>query len=191
MKYWEWEKKSSRFMGNQIRIHALTGEGKPHKETLIEYGPWCTGTGNEIMRALLKEKDRKALADFNSIKIQRIFGRPKSEVIETLLSGIVGTEFYMIAMVLIACKLRRNYGELVEVQCVDSPIRIILIYESGHRITIGEHSGHPDITMMKFGYHGTGPDCFYAFLNESGFDVSLEEIAKIKPPYTLRKKEKV
>lgn len=43
--------------------------------------------------------------------------------------------------------------------------------------------------MIKFGYRGTGPDCFYVFLGESGFNVSLEDIENIKAPCTLRRKE--
>ena len=184
-KYWGREEKQG-LPG--IRMHALTANGKPHKETLIDFGPWRTGRGDEIIKALLKEKHHNILVDFSEKEMRRMFGRPKNEVVRAFLSGIIGTEFYMIAMVLIACKLRRKYGELVEVRCLDDPQRIELIYERGHGFTITEHSGHPDITMIKFGYRGTGPDCFYAFLNEAGFNISLEQIADIKPPHTLYKK---
>jgi hypothetical protein len=186
-KYWASdEKMGNRFTGAiQIRMHALSGEGKPHKETLIDFGPWSTGSGDQIIMALLREKQRNSLNEFSNTEIVRIFGRPKDEVIQAFLSGIIGTECYMIAMVLISCKLRKKHGALIEVRCL--PQRTDLIYKDGHGISFAEHSGHPDITMMKYGYRGTGPDCFYAFLNEAGFSISLEEIAAIKPPYTLKK----
>lgn len=171
-----------------IRMHALSGEGKPDKETLIDFGPWSTGSGDQIIIALLREKQRNALNEFTGEEMMRIFGRPKDKVIQSFLSGRIGTECYMIAMVLIACKLRKKHGQLIEVRCLDDPTRIELVYADGHGISIAEHSGHPDITMMKFGYRGTGPDCFYAFLNEAGFIISLEEIANIKPPYTLKER---
>jgi len=102
-------------------MHALSGEGKHHKETLIDFGPWSTGSGDQIIMALLREKQRNALNELTSEEMTRIFGRPKDEVIQSFLSGMIGTECYMIGMVLIACKLRKKHGNLIEVRCSDNP----------------------------------------------------------------------
>lgn len=89
-----------------------------------------------------------------------------------------------------ARRLIAEHGELVEVRCVSGPpdYRIELEFADGHEEIITQHSGRIDITMMKFGYTGTGTRCFHAFLNEAGFkDVSLEELAAMEGPQVLRK----
>ncbi len=184
-RYWASDERMGSPFAATIRMHALSGEGSPHKETLIDFGPWCTGSGDQILITLFREKGRKSLADFSEEEIQRIFARSKKDVMETLLSGHVGTEFYSIGMVLIACRLRKRHGALVKIQCLDNGY-IELLYGDGHQISIREHSGHPDITMMKFGYAGTGPECFYAFLNENGFSVSMKEVEAITPPHVMQ-----
>lgn len=169
----------------------LFGRDRPHKETLIDFGPWNEDSAVPIYNELLRVKHYESIFDFTDEETRRIFNRPKSEVQGTY--GILGTsECYRIAMVLIAHKLRKTHGDLVEVQCSydpdsEDPWRIKLLYEDRHKINIVRHSGHVDVTMMKFGYQGTGPDCFYVFLNESGFSISLEEVENMEAPCALRK----
>jgi len=101
-------------------------------------------------------------------------------------------ETYEPAMRQEARRLIAEHGDLVEVRCVSGPpdYRIELVFADGHEEIITEHSGRIDITMMKFGYMGTGPRCFHAFLNEAGFkDVSLEQLADMEGPQLLRKGE--
>jgi len=91
-----------------------------------------------------------------------------------------------------ARRLMAEHGDLVEVRCLSGPpnYRIELAFADGHEEIITEHSGRIDITMMKFGYMGTGPRCFHAFLNEVGFkDISYEQLATMEGPQVLRKGE--
>jgi len=76
----------------------------------------------------------------------------------------------------------------VEIRCVacSNSDHIELVFADKHEILIDEHSGNVDITMMKFGYHGTGPKCFHTFLNEAGFNVSFEDVATMKAGTVLR-----
>ncbi|MGB5934217.1 MAG: hypothetical protein WBH57_14280 [Anaerolineae bacterium] len=101
-------------------------------------------------------------------------------------------EIYEQAMRQGARRLIAEHGELVEVRCVSGPpnYRIELVFADGHEETITRHSGRIDITMMKFGYMGTGTRSFHAFLNEAGFkDISLEQLATMEGPQVLRKGE--
>lgn len=34
--------------------------------------------------------------------------------------------------------------------------------------------------MFKFGYSGSGPDCFHAFLEASGFSISKDRVEEAK-----------
>ncbi|MGB3904654.1 MAG: SH3 domain-containing protein, partial [Anaerolineae bacterium] len=104
----------------------------------------------------------------------------------------MGAPMYEQAMRQEARRLISEHGELVEVRCVSGPpdYRIELEFADGHQKVITRHSGQIDITMMKFGYSGTGTDCFWAFLNEAGFkDVSLEQLQTMKGAQVLRKGE--
>ena len=93
------------------------------------------------------------------------------------------------AMRQLARRLIEQHGDLVEVRCVSGhhPCHIELLFASGHQIHVGEHSGQVDITMLKFGYAGAGPDCFRAFLDEAGFHLSPEQIATMQPGSGLRR----
>ncbi len=89
-----------------------------------------------------------------------------------------------------ARRLIAEHGEVVEVRCVSGPpdYRIELEFTDGYQEVIARHSGQIDITMMKFGYSGTGTECFWAFLDEAGFkDVSLQQLQTMKGPQVLRK----
>jgi len=184
-KYWAWESDDFGFSVS-TRSHSLDAHGEAHKETLLRIGPWYRREGgNDLLRALLAEKGCNALADLREQQIRKMFGRSKQDIIDTFMSGCVGTEPYMMGMMLIASKLRKKYGSLKEVHFRDDPHRIELIYRDGHRIVVTEHSGHPDVTMVNFGYSGTGTECLYAFLNESGFDVGMEQLEQMKTPFVL------
>jgi hypothetical protein len=91
-----------------------------------------------------------------------------------------------------ARRLVVQHGDLVEVRCLSGPPdpRIELLFADGHQETITQHSGGIDISMMKFGYSGTGTECFWAFLDEAGFkDLSLEQLQTMEGPQVLRKGE--
>ncbi len=191
--YWAWESQDSPFgISPSIRMHTLDAHGKPHKDTLLKIGPWYHRQGwEDLLRALFKDKGCSALIDLTDKQIKKIFGRSKKDVIDTFLSGgYVSAEPYMIGMVLIASKLRKKHGPLNEVHFSEEPHRIELIYDDNHRIVVAGHDGHPDITMINFGYSGTGPDCLYSFLNESGFNVTMQKLEKIKTPSVLKRPAK-
>jgi hypothetical protein len=99
------------------------------------------------------------------------------------------TDPYLQAMRQLARRLIEEHGNLVEVRCVSGhhPCHIELVFADGHQIRVGEHSGQIDITMLKFGYSGTGPKCFHTFLNEAGFHLSFEQIATMQPGSVLRR----
>ena len=88
----------------------------------------------------------------------------------------------------IAGQMIAQHGKLVEVHCVSGhhPCNIELLFADGHKETVGDHSGRVDISMMKFGYHGTGTKCFYAFLNEAGFNVTFEELVNLENGAVLK-----
>jgi hypothetical protein len=70
----------------------------------------------------------------------------------------------------IAAELAHRYGKLLEARCESkSPWRIVLNFERGSWVVPSNH-------MFKFGYGGSGPDCFHAFLQASGFNISKEQI---------------
>jgi hypothetical protein len=81
-----------------------------------------------------------------------------------------------------------EHGNLGEVRCVSGhdPCRIELVFADGHEVVVGDHSGDVDITMMKFGYRGTGPSCFHAFLSEAGFNITDEQVSEIEAGTILR-----
>ncbi len=83
-----------------------------------------------------------------------------------------------------------GHGELVEVRCVQGPTpswRIELVFADGLETVITESQGTtPNITWMRFGYFGQGPELFHAFLNEAGYSVTYEEIAAMKAGAVLR-----
>jgi hypothetical protein len=83
-----------------------------------------------------------------------------------------------------------GHGDLVEVRCVQGPVpswRIELVFADGLETVITESQGTTaNITWMKFGYFGQGPELFHAFLNEAGYPVTYEEVAAIKAGSVLR-----
>lgn len=81
----------------------------------------------------------------------------------------------------IARQMIAMHGNLVEVNCISGhhPCHIELLFADGHKEIVGDHNGQVDISMMKFGYMGTGTTCFHAFLNEAGFDIAYEELANL------------
>jgi len=88
----------------------------------------------------------------------------------------------------IARNLIQEHGKLIEAHCISGhhPCHIELVFSDGHKIVVGEHSGRAEITMMKFGYHGTGTSCFHAFLDEAGIKVSFNELVQMEGPQILR-----
>lgn len=97
---------------------------------------------------------------------------------------------YEAAMRSEARRLILQHGDLLEVRCVSGPPdpRIELIFSDGHQEAITRHSGRIDISMIKFGYSGTGTECLWTFLDEAGFkDVTLEQLQTMEGPQVLRK----
>ncbi len=89
-----------------------------------------------------------------------------------------------------ARRLIAQHGDLAEVRCLSGlpNTRIELLFADGHQEIITRHSGGTDISIMKFGYSGTGTECFWAFLDEAGFKgVSLAQLQTMKGPQVLRK----
>ena len=71
-----------------------------------------------------------------------------------------------------ASDLARRFGELREARCESkSPWKIVLVF-SGGTFEV------PSDFIFKFGYSGSGTDCFHAFLEASGFKVSKADVVK-------------
>jgi hypothetical protein len=80
----------------------------------------------------------------------------------------------------IATDLRTRFGKLLEVRLESKhPSRIVLVCER-QEVTL------PDEFMFKFGYSGSGPDCFHAFLQASGFNISKQQVETAKEGDILR-----
>lgn len=159
--------------------HDLAVGDKPHRETLI--------SDKQLEDYVAKGKD-------STLWKSRLGPPPPPS----------GALLYECAMFAIAERLRKRHGNLVEARCLNDPRtslgRIELAFEDGHEIIVTEHSGHMDITLIKFGYSGTGPFCFYRFLrscedvaagyNDSYFEfnvVSEKEISMIEAPRVIRR----
>ena len=70
----------------------------------------------------------------------------------------------------IAADVKEQCGRLLEVRLESkSPCRIVLVCER-QTVTL------PSNFIFQFGYSGSGPDCFHAFLQQSGFSVTKEQI---------------
>ncbi len=163
-------------------------ENSAANQTKLPYNLNTLDGRDRLMIQFLKIKKIKSLNELQEEQFLRIFGEEKSHVIDNYLSGIGGTEDKCVAMVIISDKLKRKHGDLEEVHCMDNEL-IALHYKDHHIITIGDHSGDLDLTLIKYGYRGTGPDCFHAFLNENGFKISKDDIANITPQTVLKKGE--
>ena len=80
----------------------------------------------------------------------------------------------------IAADLRAQCGRLLEARLESkNPSRIVLVCER-RTVTL------PNEFIFKFGYSGSGPDCFHAFLQEAGFTVSKEQITAAKEGDVLK-----
>lgn len=72
----------------------------------------------------------------------------------------------------IARELTSRYGILLKVHCGTDPAsRIVFEFQNGVRIPAPEPNLQMDLSMVQFGYIGTGTSCFWAFLDESGFNI--------------------
>jgi hypothetical protein len=56
----------------------------------------------------------------------------------------------------------------------------IIQFSDGHILNIQKHSGKVDISIMKYGYGGTGSSLFYAFLNEANFGITYDQVKSMK-----------
>jgi len=77
-----------------------------------------------------------------------------------------------------ALELIQTQGKPVEI-CIgeyDGFSSIRVLFKDGSRYVLGG---------FTVGYRGTGPDYTKQFLDAAGFDISIDEIAEMKPPVTL------
>ncbi|MFH1441776.1 MAG: hypothetical protein ABIH18_07060 [Candidatus Omnitrophota bacterium] len=80
----------------------------------------------------------------------------------------------------IAKDIANKGGKLLEVRLESkSPCRIVLKCEKEEFTT-------PSNFIFQFGYSGSGPDCFHAFLQASGFNISKTQIETAKEGDILR-----
>lgn len=82
-----------------------------------------------------------------------------------------------------ARELQAEHGPLVKVECLANN-DINLAYKDG-MVVDGKLGGQQ--LLVTCGYAGQGPTQFHAFLVESGFKISVDEIYDKRPPYTLRR----
>jgi hypothetical protein len=75
----------------------------------------------------------------------------------------------------IAHELMQRYGRPVEI-CIAGNHDIRVLFKDGSRYILGG---------FTVGYYGTGPDYTKAFLGAAGFDISIDNIADMRPPVTL------
>jgi hypothetical protein len=81
----------------------------------------------------------------------------------------------------IAVDLAKRYGKLLEARLkLRDPCRIVLLFERGNWVV-------PADFIFKFGYYGSGPESFHAFLEASGFKVSLSQVVDAVPGTVLRR----
>jgi hypothetical protein len=100
----------------------------------------------------------------------------------------------------------RNHGQLTEVVFISANKDSVLVFADGTVISLandqslereyGSNRGYAEIaqqlggthpySLLAFGYQGTGPQCFAAFLKTAGFDVGVSDIENVAPPLRLR-----
>ncbi len=68
----------------------------------------------------------------------------------------------------IAAQLAQQYGKLLEAK-LEPGMRIVLKFERGEWPVPGNF-------IFKYGYSGSGTDCFYAFLEASGFRIPKSKV---------------
>jgi hypothetical protein len=74
-----------------------------------------------------------------------------------------------------ALQLMQRHGKPVEI-CIAGDHDIRVLFTDGSRYILGG---------FTVGYRGTGPDYTERLLDAAGFNVSIDEIAEMKPPVTL------
>jgi len=83
----------------------------------------------------------------------------------------------------ISTQLAGQYGKLVEARLEKKgpagPWRIVLVFDRGEWTV-------PSDFIFKFGYSGSGPDCFHAFLRASGWRISKDRVENAKEGDILR-----
>ncbi len=74
----------------------------------------------------------------------------------------------------IASDLAASCGKLLEARLESKHLsRIVLVCEQ-REVTL------PNEFIFKFGYAGSGPDCFHAFLAASGFNITKSQVETAK-----------
>jgi hypothetical protein len=78
----------------------------------------------------------------------------------------------------IASDLQQQHGKLLEAKLGEGR-RIVLKFERGEWAV-------PSNFIFKYGYSGSGPDCFHAFLEASGFQIAKSQVEAAKEGDVLR-----
>jgi len=99
----------------------------------------------------------------------------------------------------------RHHGNLKEVVFLSGNKDYLLVF-ADHTVLApatdgslereyGTHAGYGEIaqqlggthpySLLAFGYQGTGPTCFAAFLKTAGFNASVSDVENISPPLRL------
>jgi len=75
----------------------------------------------------------------------------------------------------IARQMKAEHGPVTQIEGGpdDKPI---ITFEDGHVLHVPDHTGGVDVSLLTYGYAGTGPDCFHKFLVAAGFEITYEEI---------------
>jgi DNA-directed RNA polymerase subunit RPC12/RpoP len=81
-----------------------------------------------------------------------------------------------------AKELQAKHGALVEARCL-ADNNVELMYGDG---TVVDGKLGEQTKLITCGYAGQGPRQFHAFLTESGFQISVDEVYDRRPPYVLR-----
>ena len=93
-------------------------------------------------------------------------------------------DMYSVAMSIIAQRLKKYHGKLLKVYINDNR-SITLFYEDSTEINVQPRVVNPegiDLGMMDFGYSGTHPKCFYQFLMENGYNITMDQIENLTAP---------
>jgi HEAT repeat protein len=86
---------------------------------------------------------------------------------------------YEAAMRTLGRKMKMEHGAITEIKGGpdDKPI---ITFSDGYVVEVPDHSGEVDISILTYGYPGTGPDCFHKFLNGAGFEISYDRIKNMR-----------
>lgn len=77
-----------------------------------------------------------------------------------------------------ALELTAQHGEVLQVELKPNE-EIEVTFAGGVKVILG--------SIFRFGYRGTGATCFVVWLRTAGFEVTDDDVARMKAPLTLKK----